>query len=228
MTHQDSRGTVCECFKGINTENWPSAQLVGLWILDDTGMNNEFLMVILTQKLNSINCAFSDKHQICLSVQGYHSFLSQICFNHTNLASSCFLLVHIHDENNSFSECEIMLRLFTHNESSCLVSSKHDAGVCHPSQGISRCWCWCCQRTEGKAFCCLFPRCLWSFIRPRGIVILFLSMLVSTWRTIRAPWLRLWPGYSANKPALLNKTSVLWLGCAVSIVSQRVIAPCRS
>lgn len=117
MTHQDSRGTVCECFKGVNTGNWPSAQLVGLWILDDTGMNNEFLMVILTQKLNSINCAFSDKHQICLSVQGYHSFLSQICFNHANLASSCFLLVHIHDENNSFSECEIMLRFFTHNES---------------------------------------------------------------------------------------------------------------
>lgn len=72
-------------------------------------------MVILTQKLNSINCVFRDKHQICLSVQGYHSFLSQICFNHTNLASSCFLLVHIHDENNSFSEFEIML-LFTHNE----------------------------------------------------------------------------------------------------------------
>lgn len=39
-----------------------SAQLVGLWILDDTGMNNEFQMVIQTQKLNSINCAFSDKH----------------------------------------------------------------------------------------------------------------------------------------------------------------------
>lgn len=62
-------------------ETVQSALLVGLGILHDTGMDNEFPTVILTQKLDSINCSFNGKCQICLSVQGYHSFLSQISSN---------------------------------------------------------------------------------------------------------------------------------------------------